>query len=82
MMNQHIRDITDISDPFKFNYIRNIINNEKTNESNSNTFCVVMASPGFLLNGVSRNIFEMWCENEKNGLIIAGYTVEGRKMYI
>lgn len=38
---------------------------------------VVMASPGFLQSGVSRQLFEAWCDDAKNGVIIAGYTVEG-----
>lgn len=38
---------------------------------------VIMASPGFLQNGISRNIFELICEDERNGVIIAGYTIEG-----
>ena len=36
-----------------------------------------MASPGFLQNGVSRHLFERWCDDARNGVIIAGYTVEG-----
>lgn len=38
---------------------------------------VVMASPGFLQSGVSRQLFENWCDDERHGVIIAGYTVEG-----
>lgn len=26
---------------------------------------------------VSRQLFESWCDSEKNGVIIAGYTIEG-----
>lgn len=73
MMNQHIRDLTDISNPFKFTHIRNM----QQGDFQETGPCVVMASPGFMQNGVSRSIFESWCDNEKNGLIIAGYTVEG-----
>ena len=68
MMNQHIRDLSDISNPFKFDHIKSIQQGEFT-ESGP---CVVMASPGFLQNGVSRAIFENWCENERNAVIIAG----------
>jgi cleavage and polyadenylation specificity factor subunit 3 len=39
--------------------------------------CVVMASPGFLQSGISRQLFEAWCDNDRNGVIIAGYTIEG-----
>lgn len=39
--------------------------------------CVVMASPGFLTNGVSRELLEKWAPDPRNGLIITGYSVEG-----
>ncbi len=34
--------------------------------------CVVMASPGMMQSGLSRELFEMWCTDSKNGVIIAG----------
>ena len=36
-----------------------------------------MASPGMMQSGLSRELFEMWCTDSKNGVIIAGYCVEG-----
>jgi cleavage and polyadenylation specificity factor subunit 3 len=39
--------------------------------------CVVLASPGMLQNGLSRELFEKWCTDAKNGCVIAGYCVEG-----
>ncbi len=39
--------------------------------------CVVLASPGMLQSGLSRELFEGWCTDSKNGCIIAGYCVEG-----
>ena len=27
--------------------------------------------------GPSRALFELWCENERNGVLITGYTIEG-----
>ena len=39
--------------------------------------CVVMASPGFLTNGASRELLEKWAPDPRNGLIITGYSVEG-----
>ena len=38
---------------------------------------VVMASPGMMQSGLSRELFEDWCTDRKNGTIIAGYCVEG-----
>ena len=36
-----------------------------------------MASPGMMQSGLSRELFESWCTDFKNGVIIAGYSVEG-----
>lgn len=36
-----------------------------------------MASPGMMQSGLSRELFETWCTDPKNGVIIAGYCVEG-----
>ena len=38
---------------------------------------VVLASPGMLQPGVSRDLFERWCTDQKSGCIFAGYSVEG-----
>lgn len=38
---------------------------------------VVMASPGMMQSGLSRELFESWCTDKRNGVIIAGYSVEG-----
>ena len=38
---------------------------------------VVMASPGRMQSGLSRELFENWCTDRRNGTIIAGYCVEG-----
>ena len=39
--------------------------------------CVVLASPGFMQVGPSRELFELWAPDSRNGLIITGYSVEG-----
>ena len=38
---------------------------------------VVLASPGLMQSGLSRELFESWCTDKRNGVIIAGYCVEG-----
>lgn len=73
MMNAHIRNLMDISNPFKFNYIRNM----QESEFDGTGPCVVVASPGMLQNGVSRTLFEQWCDDSRNGVVLAGYSVEG-----
>ena len=37
----------------------------------------MLASPGMLQNGVSRELLEKWAPSDKNGVIITGYSVEG-----
>ncbi|KAL4074057.1 beta-lactamase-like protein [Scleroderma citrinum] len=39
--------------------------------------CVVLASPGFLQTGPSRELLELWAQDPRNGLIITGYSIEG-----
>ncbi|KAH9998453.1 beta-lactamase-like protein [Russula compacta] len=39
--------------------------------------CVVLASPGMLQTGTSRELFELWAPDSRNGLIVTGYSVEG-----
>jgi cleavage and polyadenylation specificity factor subunit 3 len=36
-----------------------------------------MASPGMLQSGLSRELFEMWCTDPRNTVVLAGYCVEG-----
>ncbi|AAS54769.2 AGR279Cp [Eremothecium gossypii ATCC 10895] len=38
---------------------------------------VMLASPGMLQNGLSRDLLEKWCPDEKNLVLITGYSVEG-----
>ncbi|KAI0743756.1 beta-lactamase-like protein [Daedaleopsis nitida] len=39
--------------------------------------CVVLASPGFMTNGPSRELLELWAPDSRNGLIVTGYSIEG-----
>ncbi|KAL0483926.1 cleavage and polyadenylation specificity factor subunit CPSF3 [Acrasis kona] len=75
MMNDRIRKQFDLSNPFIFKHISNLKSIEDFDDSLGP--CVIMASPGMLQSGLSRELFEMWCSNERNGVIIPGYSVEG-----
>ena len=44
--------------PFNFKYVRNINNMEQFDDTQRR---VVMASPGMLQSGISRDLFEKWC---------------------
>ncbi|CDO76194.1 hypothetical protein BN946_scf185037.g17 [Trametes cinnabarina] len=39
--------------------------------------CVVLASPGFMDSGPSRELLELWAPDSRNGLIVTGYSIEG-----
>lgn len=39
--------------------------------------CVVLATPSMLQSGLSRELFEAWCEDPRNGIIIADFAVQG-----
>lgn len=75
MMNHRIRAAMDVSNPFHFSYIQNL----KSIDANSfpdTGPSVVFASPGMLQSGVSRQLFDRWASDAKNGVMIAGYAVE------
>lgn len=60
--------------PFVFKYIRPLIDTKGFEDSGP---CVVLASPGMLQSGLSLELFERWCGDRRNGVIMAGYCVDG-----
>ncbi|KAI1343831.1 beta-lactamase-like protein [Xylariaceae sp. FL0016] len=60
--------------PWDFKFIRSLKNLDRFDDVGS---CVMLASPGMLQNGVSRELLERWAPSDKNGVIITGYSVEG-----
>lgn len=74
MMNDNVRRRFEISNPFEFKYVQNV---KGINHFEDDGPCVFMASPGMLQNGLSRELFERWCGNKQNGLVLSGYSVEG-----
>jgi cleavage and polyadenylation specificity factor subunit 3 len=74
-MNQHVRARFNRRDnPFVFKHVSNLRHLDKFDDRGP---CVMMASPGFMQNGVSRELLERWAPDRRNGLIITGYSVEG-----
>ncbi|KAH7888850.1 beta-lactamase-like protein [Phlebopus sp. FC_14] len=64
--------------PFVFKHISNIARKRGWEQKiAAGPPCVVLASPGFMQAGSSREIFELWAPDPRNGLIITGYTIEG-----
>jgi hypothetical protein len=60
--------------PWDFRFIRPLRDIESVTSGGP---CVVIAAPGMLQGGLSRALFEKWCENTADACIIAGYCVEG-----
>ncbi|KAL5262541.1 hypothetical protein ACHWQZ_G008069 [Mnemiopsis leidyi] len=73
-MNDKIRRQISVNNPFVFKHISNLKNIDQFQDIGPS---VVMASPGMLQSGLSRELFETWCPDHRNSVIIAGYCVEG-----
>ncbi|ONH65485.1 Endoribonuclease YSH1 [Cyberlindnera fabianii] len=76
MMNDKIRkQFRDSnSNPFQFKHVKNIKNLDRFDDFGPS---VVIASPGMLQNGVSRELLERWAPDSRNSVILTGYSVEG-----
>ena len=73
-MNERIRRQIAVNNPFVFKHISNLKGIDHFDDVGP---CVVLASPGMMQSGLSRELFESWCTDKKNGCIVAGYCVEG-----
>ncbi|KAM7269233.1 hypothetical protein ACFE04_024730 [Oxalis oulophora] len=73
-MNERIRAQYERSNPFEFKHIAPL--NSIDNFADVGP-CVVMASPGGLQSGLSRQLFDMWCADKRNACVIPGYVVQG-----
>ncbi|OBA17038.1 Metallo-hydrolase/oxidoreductase [Metschnikowia bicuspidata var. bicuspidata NRRL YB-4993] len=77
IMNEKIRlsaSASAKSNPFQFKFIKSIRSIDKVYDMGP---CVVVASPGMLQSGVSRQLLERWAPDPKNAVIMTGYAVEG-----
>jgi cleavage and polyadenylation specificity factor subunit 3 len=74
MMNDNVRRRFEVSNPFDFKFVKNVRGKDGFDDDGP---CVFMASPGMLQNGLSRELFERWCGNKRNGLMLTGYSVDG-----
>ena len=78
IMNDNIRLTTSNhghkSSPFDFKYIKSIKDLSKFQDFGPS---VVVASPGMLQAGVSRQLLEKWAPDPKNTVIMTGFSVEG-----
>ena len=60
--------------PWDFRFIRSLRSLERFEDVGS---CVMLATPGMMQNGASRELLERWAPDNRNGVIIIGYSVEG-----
>jgi cleavage and polyadenylation specificity factor subunit 3 len=60
--------------PWDFAHIRALKSLDRFEDVGS---CVMLATPGMVQNGVSRQLLERWAPDNRNGVIITGYSVEG-----
>ena len=74
-MNDRVKkQLDNDTNPFNFRYVKNLTNIKNFDDRGP---CVVLASPGMLQSGMSRQLFERWCGRPQNGIIIAGYCIDG-----
>ncbi|CAG9466846.1 unnamed protein product [Pedinophyceae sp. YPF-701] len=74
MMNDDIRRAFAHSNPFKFSHV-NVLSGPSALDDTGP--CVVLATPSMLQSGFSRRLLETWCEDSRNGVIIADFAVQG-----
>ena len=82
MMNEHVRSAHAAgTNPWEFTHVQNLDFGRGGATALSNFDdsrpMVVMASPGMMQSGFSRELFEMWCSDKRNGLMMPGYAVAG-----
>ena len=62
--------------PFKFQP------KEQSEIENETGPLVVMAGPGMLQSGLSKELFLKWAPDSKNGIVFTGYSVDAYKYYV
>eukprot|EP00933_Yihiella_yeosuensis_P052012 TRINITY_DN4999_c0_g1_i3.p1 TRINITY_DN4999_c0_g1~~TRINITY_DN4999_c0_g1_i3.p1 ORF type:complete len:704 (+),score=124.44 TRINITY_DN4999_c0_g1_i3:31-2112(+) len=66
------------NNPWVLKYIQNMPDRHQfAAQASEIEACVVLAAPGMLQSGASRELFELWASEKKNGIILTGYSVNG-----
>jgi len=60
--------------PWDFRFVRSLRNLDRFDDTGG---CVMLASPGMLQSGMSRILLERWAPDQRNGVVMTGYNVEG-----
>ena len=74
MMNDAIKKAFAAGNPFVFKHVRHLRSPAELDDCGP---CVVLATPSMLQSGLSRELFEAWCEDSRNGVVIADFAVAG-----
>ena len=74
VLNSDMKAQFEESNPFVFNHVNHLTN---SNGLDGVGPCVVLATPSMLQSGLSRDLFESWCGDSKNGVIICDFAVQG-----
>jgi len=74
MMSEEVRASFEVANPFVFKHVQHLQSSSQFDDVGS---CVVLATPSMLQSGLSRELFESWCEDRRNGVIIADFAVQG-----
>lgn len=75
MMNDNIKKKFQLHNPFQFKHI--LVKDRITQIDNTSWPCIVLTSPSTMTTGKSRDLFENWCEDNRNSLIITDFAVQG-----
>ena len=75
-MNERVKQQQELTsmNPFYFRFISSLSSIQNIEDFNA---CVVIAAPGMLQSGISQELFFRWCTNRNNGIIFAGYCIDG-----
>lgn len=60
--------------PWDFRFVRSVRNIDRFDDVGG---CVMLASPGMLQTGTSRELLERWAPDPRNAVVMTGYSVEG-----
>jgi len=74
VLNSDMKAAFEEANPFVFNHVQHLSHAGGLDDVGP---CVVLATPSMLQSGLSRELFEMWCGDATNGVIIADFAVQG-----
>ena len=75
MLNEDMQKAWDTSTPFVLRHVKHLTHGGR--ELDAGGPCVVLATPSMLQSGLSRELFEAWCGDARNTVIIADFAVAG-----